>query len=84
MMTNQLPDGQWIRFAMMGEQPGKVHGLAGGRIIQTPSKFDHPDASGEFYWGGVGRYAMVDFAEAQHGRRNDGAAPDGVRSPVLV
>ncbi len=52
MMTNQLPDGQWIRFAMMGEQPGKVHGLAGG-IIQTPSKFDHPDASGEFYWGGV-------------------------------
>jgi CubicO group peptidase (beta-lactamase class C family) len=52
MMTNQLPDGQWIRFAMLGEQPGKVHGLAGG-IIQTPSKFDHPDASGEFYWGGV-------------------------------
>ena len=52
MMTNQLPDGQWIRFAMMGEQPGKAHGLAGG-IIQTPSKFDHPDASGEFYWGGV-------------------------------
>jgi CubicO group peptidase (beta-lactamase class C family) len=52
MMTNQLPEGQWIRFALMGEQPGKVHGLAGG-IIQTPSKFDHPDASGEFYWGGV-------------------------------
>ena len=52
MMTNQLPDGQWIRFAMMGEQPGKVHGLAGG-IIQKPSPIDHPDASGEFYWGGV-------------------------------
>jgi CubicO group peptidase (beta-lactamase class C family) len=52
MMTNQLPDGQWIRFALLGEQPGKVHGLAGG-IIQTPSKFDHPDASSEFYWGGV-------------------------------
>jgi len=52
MMTNQLPDGQWIRFALMGEQPGKVFGLAGG-IIQTPSKFDHSDASGEFYWGGV-------------------------------
>jgi CubicO group peptidase (beta-lactamase class C family) len=52
MMTNQLPAGQWIRFALMGEQPGKVHGLAGG-IIQTPSKFDHPDAAGEFYWGGV-------------------------------
>src|SRR4029079_15430595 len=23
MMTNQLPHGQWIRFAMLGEQPGK-------------------------------------------------------------
>jgi CubicO group peptidase (beta-lactamase class C family) len=52
MMNNQLPEGQWIRFALMGEQPGKVHGLAGG-IIQNPSKFDHPDASGELYWGGV-------------------------------
>ena len=52
MMTNQLPDGQWIRFAMMGEQPGKVHGLAGS-IIQKPSPIDHPDAAGELYWGGV-------------------------------
>ena len=23
MMTNQLPEGQWIRFAMMGEQTGQ-------------------------------------------------------------
>ena len=30
MMTNQLPEGQWIRFATLGELPGKVHGLAGG------------------------------------------------------
>ena len=52
MMTNQLPDGQWIRFAMMGEQPGKVHGLAGS-LIQKPSPIDHPDAAGELYWGGV-------------------------------
>jgi len=52
MMTNQLPEGQWIRFALMGPQPGKVHGLAGGLILQ-PSAFDHPDASGELYWGGV-------------------------------
>jgi CubicO group peptidase (beta-lactamase class C family) len=52
MMTNQLPEGQWIRFAMLGEQPGKAHGLAGG-IILKPSAFDHPDAAGEFYWGGV-------------------------------
>ena len=52
MMTNQLPDGQWIRFATLGEQPGKVHGLAGG-LIQKPAPFDHADAAGEFYWGGV-------------------------------
>ena len=52
MITNQLPDGQWIRFAMMGEQPGKAHGLAGGLILK-PSPIDHPDASGELYWGGV-------------------------------
>jgi len=52
MMTNQLPDGQWIRFAMLGEQPGKAHGLAGSLILK-PSPTDHPDASGEFYWGGV-------------------------------
>ena len=30
------------------------------------------------------RHAMVDFAEAQHGRRDDGAAPDVVRPSVLV
>jgi len=52
MTTNQLPDGQWIRFALMGEQPGKAYSLAGGLIL-TPSAFDHPDASGELYWGGV-------------------------------
>ena len=52
MMTNQLPDGQWIRFATLGEQPGKVHGLAGGLIVK-PGPFDHADAAGEFYWGGV-------------------------------
>ncbi len=52
MMTNQLPDGQWIRFAMMGEQPGKAHGLGGGLILK-PSPIDHPDATGELYWGGV-------------------------------
>jgi CubicO group peptidase (beta-lactamase class C family) len=52
MMTNQLPDGQWIRFAMMGEMPGQAHGLAGGLILK-PSSLMHPDAIGEFYWGGV-------------------------------
>jgi len=52
MMTNQLPNGQWIRFALMGEQVGKAHTLAGGLIVK-PTPFDHPDASGELYWGGV-------------------------------
>src|SRR6185312_7885729 len=42
MMTNQLPDGQWIRFAMMGEQPGKAHGLAGGLMAQRQMAFVHP------------------------------------------
>jgi CubicO group peptidase (beta-lactamase class C family) len=51
-MTNQLPDGQWIRFAMMGEMPGQAHALAGGLILK-PSPFMHPDAAGELYWGGV-------------------------------
>jgi CubicO group peptidase (beta-lactamase class C family) len=52
MMSNQLPQGQWIRFALMGEQPGKAHGLAGGLILK-PGPFDHPDSAGELYWGGV-------------------------------
>jgi CubicO group peptidase (beta-lactamase class C family) len=52
MLTNQLPDGQWIRFALMGEQVGKAHTLAGALIVK-PTPFDHPDASGELYWGGV-------------------------------
>ena len=52
MTTNQLPDGQWIRFALMGEQPGKAYSIAGGLIVK-PSAFDHPDAAGELYWGGV-------------------------------
>jgi len=52
MMSNQLPDGQWIRFALLGEQPGKAFGLCGG-LIQNPSPIDHPDSAGELYWGGV-------------------------------
>jgi CubicO group peptidase (beta-lactamase class C family) len=52
MMTNQLPEGQWIRFATLGEQPGKSYGLAGGLIV-NPSPVDHPDSAGELYWGGV-------------------------------
>jgi len=51
MMKNQLPEGQWIGFPTVGEQPGRAYGLASGLIL-TPSPADHPDATGELYWGG--------------------------------
>ena len=53
MMTNQLPESQWIRFATLGEQPGRAFSLAGGLILK-PGPLDHADAAGELYWGGVG------------------------------
>jgi CubicO group peptidase (beta-lactamase class C family) len=49
MMTNQLPEGVWIRFAALGELQGKGYGLAGAL---EPSAFDHKDARGELFWGG--------------------------------
>jgi CubicO group peptidase (beta-lactamase class C family) len=52
LTDNQLADGVWLRFAMMGELKGKAYGLGGGLILQ-PSPIDHPDAQGEIYWGGV-------------------------------
>jgi CubicO group peptidase (beta-lactamase class C family) len=51
MMTNQLPEGMWIRFPAYGEIRGRGHGLAGALILE-PSVFDHPDARGELFWGG--------------------------------
>jgi len=51
MMTNQLPEGVWIRFAAYGELKGKGYGLAGALILE-PSAFDHQDARGELFWGG--------------------------------
>jgi CubicO group peptidase (beta-lactamase class C family) len=51
MMTNQLPESVWIRFAALGELQGKGYGLAGALILE-PSAFDHQDAKGEFFWGG--------------------------------
>jgi CubicO group peptidase (beta-lactamase class C family) len=51
MMTNQLPEGVWIRFAAYGDIRGRAHGLAGALILE-PSTFDHRDASGELFWGG--------------------------------
>ncbi len=52
MMTNQLPDGVWLRFAMTGVAVGKGYGLAGALTVQ-PAPYDHADSSGEFWWGGV-------------------------------
>lgn len=52
LTNNQLADGVWLRFAMMGELPGKAYGLGGGLILH-PSPIDHPDSQGEIYWGGV-------------------------------
>jgi CubicO group peptidase (beta-lactamase class C family) len=51
MMTNQLPEGVWMRFAAFGELQGRGHGLAGG-LVAKPSAFDYPDARGELFWGG--------------------------------
>jgi CubicO group peptidase (beta-lactamase class C family) len=53
MMTNQLPEGQWIRFAGFGELRGKGHGLSGALVLE-PSAYEHPDARGELFWGGRG------------------------------
>jgi CubicO group peptidase (beta-lactamase class C family) len=53
MMTNQLPEGVWLRFAAFGELQGKGHGLAGALIVE-PSAFEHQDARGELFWGGRG------------------------------
>jgi len=52
LANNQLADGVWLRFGMMGELKGKAYGLAGGLILQ-PSPLDHPDSQGEIYWGGA-------------------------------
>lgn len=52
MMRNQLTDGQWIRFAMLGPMPGKAYGL-GGAVTVEAGPLDPPAAQGEFQWGGV-------------------------------
>jgi CubicO group peptidase (beta-lactamase class C family) len=51
MMINQLPDGVWMRFPIVGELRGKTFGLAGGLILE-PSPLDHRDSTGELFWGG--------------------------------
>ena len=51
MMTNQLPEGMWIRFPIVGELRGRGFGLAGA-LVSEPSPLDHRDATGELFWGG--------------------------------
>ena len=53
MMTNQLPEGVWMRFPPYGILRGKGYGLAGALIVE-PSAYDHQDARGELFWGGRG------------------------------
>jgi CubicO group peptidase (beta-lactamase class C family) len=52
MMTNQLPEGVWIRFPVIGEIRGKGFGLAGSLTL-VPSSLDPKGATGEFQWGGI-------------------------------
>lgn len=52
LWANQLPAGQWQRFADLGTLVGRGHGLAGGLVLQAGPQ-DHPAAAGELYWGGV-------------------------------
>jgi CubicO group peptidase (beta-lactamase class C family) len=52
MMTNQLTDGVWLRFARTGELRGRGFGLTGSLVVQ-PSSLDHPNSIGELWWGGV-------------------------------
>ncbi|MEH6405240.1 MAG: serine hydrolase domain-containing protein [Sneathiella sp.] len=52
MATNQLPDGQNIRFAGVGEMPGRGHGLAGS-VIQKPFSHESSNVKGDLWWGGI-------------------------------
>jgi CubicO group peptidase (beta-lactamase class C family) len=52
MMTNELPEGMWMRFPESGVLPGHGFGLAGG-LIEKPSPAGHADSAGELYWGGL-------------------------------
>jgi CubicO group peptidase (beta-lactamase class C family) len=47
-----LPKDFFIRFAGVGELTGKGYALAGGVVVQ-PTASEHPEATGELYWGGM-------------------------------
>jgi CubicO group peptidase (beta-lactamase class C family) len=52
MMTNQLPQGVWIKFAGVGVLPGRGFGLAGS-VTLAPLPMEPKDVVGELQWGGV-------------------------------
>jgi len=52
MMTNQLPNGTWVRFPRLGRFPGKGYGLAGAVTVQ-PGGLDPKESAGELEWGGM-------------------------------
>lgn len=52
MMTNQLPEGVFVRFPGMRVAKGKAFGL-GGAVTLGTSSIDPPDSIGEFQWGGI-------------------------------
>ena len=52
MMTNQLPNGVWVRFPGLGEFPGKGYGLAGA-VTVTPGPLDPKHSTDELEWGGM-------------------------------
>jgi CubicO group peptidase (beta-lactamase class C family) len=52
MMSNQLPEGTFIRFPTVGEAKGKAFGL-GGAVTLATSSIDPPDSENEFQWGGI-------------------------------
>ena len=66
---------------MMGEQPGKAYGLAGGLIVEALGVRSSRRRQADSIWGGVAGTQWWISPKAQHGRRDDGAAPDGVRHP---
>jgi CubicO group peptidase (beta-lactamase class C family) len=53
IMTNQLPEGVWVRFPAVGNLRGYGYGLA-GMVTLKPSSIDPQEATGEFQWGGIG------------------------------
>jgi CubicO group peptidase (beta-lactamase class C family) len=52
MMTNQVPEGVFVRFPGLGEIRGKGFGLAGAVTLQ-PSPLDPKNSVGELQWGGI-------------------------------